>query len=150
MRREKETDVITGKLIDRNLKPTRVLCLPGGAPPSSTLLLVAVLAILGAFTGCGDPQLAALTALLISPANSTIDTGHNQQFTAKGTYSDGSTNDLTNLVIWNSSNTAAATISSSGLALGRGRGTSTISATFNTVAGPVRAAASLTVIVTLK
>src|SRR5438132_9303873 len=36
--------------------------------------------------------------------------GRNQQFTATGHYSDGSTQVLTNLATWSSSNTSAATI----------------------------------------
>jgi uncharacterized protein YjdB len=91
-----------------------------------------------------------LTSIQISPANSTIDIGQTQQFTAQGTFSDGSTKDLTNLVTWSSSNTAVATISASGLALGQSKGSSVISAAFNTADGLVTGAASVGVIVTLK
>jgi len=142
--------VITGKLIDQNVNLTSLLCLPEGTSSSKTLLLVAVLAIVGALTACGDAHLPLLISIAVSPANSTIDIGQTQQFIAMGTFSDGSTKDLTNLVTWSSSNTNAATISASGLALGHAKGSSVISATFNTVDGPVTGAASLGVIVTLK
>ena len=142
--------MITGKLIDRNVKFTRLLCLPEAASSSNKLLLVAVLAILGALTACGDAHLPLLTSIQVTPANSTIDIGQAQQFTAVGTFSDGSSKDVTNLVTWSSSNTSVATISASGLALGQAKGSSMISALFNTVDGPVTGATSLGVIVTLK
>ncbi len=83
------------------------------------------------------------------PATSTIHIGQTLQFTAGGTYSDGSTKDLSNQVTWSSSNLTVATISSSGLALGNSQGSSTISATFNSGAGPVTGTATLSVAVTL-
>ena len=134
--------MITSRLIDRNVKFTRLRRFPQEASSSKKLLLVAVLAILGALTACGDAHLPLLTSITVSPANSTIDTGQTQQFTAMGTFSDGSSRDLTNLVTWSSSNTTVATISSSGLALGHGQGSSMISATFNTADGPVTGATS--------
>ena len=142
--------MITGKLIDRKMRLTRLLCLPEGASSSNKLLLVAVLGIVGALTACADAHLPLLTSIQVSPANSSIDIGQTQQFTAQGTFSDGSTKDLTNLVTWSSSNTTVATINASGLALGQSQGSSMISALFNTADGPVTGAASLGVIVTLK
>src|SRR5262249_38687273 len=64
-----------------------------------------------------------------------INLGGSQQFTATGTYSDGSTQNLTNQVTWSSSNTAVATISTSGLATAVAVGTTTISATLGAVSG---------------
>jgi uncharacterized protein YjdB len=139
-----------GELTDRIVKLTRVLCLPEGASFSSrALLLGAILAVLGALTACGDAHLPLLTSIQVSPANSTIDIGQTQQFTAVGTFSDGNTRDLSNLVTWSSSNTTVAAISSSGLALGQRQGSSRISATLNTADGPVTGATALGVIVTL-
>ena len=71
----------------------------------------------------------------MTPANPTIAAGLTQQFTATGTYSDATTANLTGSVTWASSNTAAATINSSGLATGVAAGTSTISATLGAVSG---------------
>jgi uncharacterized protein YjdB len=127
-----------------------VLCISEAACSSKKILLVAVLALLAALAGCGDAHLPFLTTIQVSPAVPTIDIGQTQQFTAKGTYSDGNTADLTNLVTWSSSNTTVAAISSTGLALSHSQGSSTISATFHAVDGPVTGVASLGVIVTLK
>ncbi|MGH9629118.1 MAG: DUF4082 domain-containing protein, partial [Bryobacteraceae bacterium] len=76
-----------------------------------------------------------LTAIAVTPANPTIQAGATQQFTATGTYSDNSTQNITTQVIWASSNTAAATINTAGLATSVGAGTSTISAAQGEITG---------------
>ncbi len=75
---------------------------------------------------------ANLMALAVTPANSSIARGATQQFTAMGTYDDGSTQNVTTSVTWTSSNTALVSISntapSKGLATGIDPGTVSISA----------------------
>jgi uncharacterized protein YjdB len=78
---------------------------------------------------------AVLSSITVTPANPSIRRGATQQFTAIGSYSDGSTKNLTNSVTWSSSNTSVATISGTGLARAVGVGTSTIRATSGTVSG---------------
>jgi hypothetical protein len=78
---------------------------------------------------------STLTSIAVTPANPTITVGGSQQFTATGTYSDASTQNLTSQVTWASSNTAAALVSASGLATAEATGTTTISATLGTVSG---------------
>jgi hypothetical protein len=71
--------------------------------------------------------------------NPSIARGTNQQFTATGTYSDNSTQNLTDIVAWYSSTTAVATISnaagSKGLATSVATGATTITASSGTVSG---------------
>ena len=141
--------MITSRLRDRSVKFTRLLCLPQEASSSKILLLTTVLAILGALTGCADAHLPGLTSITVTPANSTIDTNQTQQYAASGTFSDGTTRDLTNLVTWSSSNTSVVTISSTGLAFGQSQGSSMISATLNTADGPVTGTTALSVVVAL-
>ncbi|TMC63782.1 MAG: ATP-dependent DNA ligase, partial [Chloroflexota bacterium] len=62
-------------------------------------------------------------------------------FTATGTYSDGSTQNLTSSATWASSSTTVATITAAGLATGASPGTSQVSAT----SGAVRGVTTLTV-----
>ncbi len=69
-----------------------------------------------------------LQSISISAPNSSLVIGNSEQFTATGTYSDGSTADLTGQVAWNSSNAQAATIDAAGLATAVARGTSDITA----------------------
>ncbi|WP_051961643.1 DUF1349 domain-containing protein [Methylobacter sp. BBA5.1] len=74
-------------------------------------------------------------SIAVTPANPTIQVGATQQFIATGTYPDSSTEDLTDNVTWDSSNTATATIDQSGVATGHDAGESTISATLDGVTG---------------
>jgi hypothetical protein len=74
---------------------------------------------------------ATLSSISVTPATATIAKGTAQQFTATGTYSDGSTQDISTLVTWGSSNTTAASVSTPGLATGLAAGTTTISATLS-------------------
>jgi hypothetical protein len=93
------------------------------------------------FTGGGGAVVAvsgsahSLTGIALSPANPSVLTGISQQFTASGTYSDGSKQDLTGSVTWSSSQASVATISAGGLATGVSAGTTTISATLAGVSG---------------
>jgi len=82
---------------------------------------------------------AALASIGLTPTNSSLAAGLNQQFTATGTYTDNSTHNLTTLVVWTSSATGVATISNAasynGLVKAVTPGTTTITATLNGVAG---------------
>ena len=71
---------------------------------------------------------ATLTSIAVTPANPSIAQGGTQQFTATGTYSDSSLQNLTSQVTWTSSTTSVATITAAGLATGITTGTSTVSA----------------------
>lgn len=57
---------------------------------------------------------AALVSIAVTPATPSIAVGLNQQFTATGTYSDSSNQDLTAVVTWASSATSVATVSNAG------------------------------------
>lgn len=70
----------------------------------------------------------ALSSIAATPANPSIPAGTTQAFTATGTYTDASTNDITSTVTWSSSNTSIATINGVGLASAVAPGTSTITA----------------------
>lgn len=74
---------------------------------------------------------ATLSSLTLSPIGASISVGGTQQFTANGTYSDGSTRDVTGSVTWSSSYTNVATISSGGLATGIAAGSTVITATYD-------------------
>ena len=78
---------------------------------------------------------AVLESIAVTPANASINNGATQQFTATGTYSDGSMQNLTSSVTWNSSSTSVATITSGGLVTGVGTGSTTISATSGSISG---------------
>ena len=98
-----------------------------------------ITAALGSVTSPTDTltvTAAALTSIAVTPVNPSVAKGLTQQFTATGTYTDGSTANLTSQVTWASARPSVATISSTGLATGVAQGTSVITATLGTVASP--------------
>ena len=79
-----------------------------------------------------------LMSIAVTPATAKIYQGGTQQFTATGTFSDNSTQDLTSTVSWGTSNGAVATISTAGPTTGLatgigGGGPITVSATFGSI-----------------
>ncbi len=102
---------------------------------------VTITAVLGTVAGTAMLTVnnATLSSIAVTPATQVIAAGTSQQFTATGTYSNGSTANLTTQVTWSSSSLAAATISnaagSNGLANALAKGTTTITATLGTVSG---------------
>lgn len=74
-----------------------------------------------------------LVSIVVTPANLTLPALATQQYTAIGHYNDLTTSDLTSSVTWSSSNTAAATINSSGFASMIGGGMTTITATLGLI-----------------
>ena len=82
-------------------------------------------------TGAG----ANLTSISVVPAASSIPVHTTQQFSATGSYADGSSSDLTALVTWKSSSTAVATVDINGIVTAVAPGTSTISASIGGVTG---------------
>src|SRR6202140_5795165 len=69
-----------------------------------------------------------LISITVTPSVLNAAIGKTQQFKATGYFSDGSAQDLTSSVVWNSSSPAVAVITSSGLATILGPGNSTITA----------------------
>jgi uncharacterized protein YjdB len=83
-----------------------------------------------------SPQVSPLASISVTPANPSIAVGSTKQFTATGTYSNGTTSNITTQVAWSSSNTSVATVNvSSGLAAGVAAGNSTITATLGSISG---------------
>jgi hypothetical protein len=78
---------------------------------------------------------AKLLSIVVTPAMPSVPIGATQQFTATGTFDDGSNQDISTAVIWTSSSASVATISAAGLATTTGMGSATITASFGTVSG---------------
>ncbi|HXF13030.1 MAG TPA: Ig-like domain-containing protein [Terriglobales bacterium] len=75
---------------------------------------------------------ANATSLVVSgPTNMALDVS--QQFTATATFSDGTTQDVTNVSTWSSGSTSIATVTVSGLVTAKNLGTTNISASFESV-----------------
>ncbi len=126
----------------------RDLGMRGRARTQPGVLIIVGMVVL-ALSGCGGggtsatpsfPPVSAtpsrsLKAIVVSPANSSIIVPANVQLTAMGTFSDGSTQNLTTSASWSSSATSVATVTNEGLAVGAGVGNTTITATSGAVSG---------------
>jgi 6-phosphogluconolactonase (cycloisomerase 2 family)/uncharacterized protein YjdB len=113
-----------------------------GKATALNLGTVTVVATLGALTGSTMLTVtpAVLVSIAVTPANTSIAKGTTQQFTATGTYSDTSTQNLTTQVTWAPSTTSTiATVSnaagSQGLASALSPGTVTITAALGAISG---------------
>ena len=97
---------------------------------------------------------AVLVTIAVTPAIPSIALGRSQQFTATGTFTNGSMQDITNTVTWSSSDGAVATISmspgTSGLATALSVGTSTIAAASSGVSGSTTLTVTPAVIVSIE
>ena len=89
----------------------------------------------GGSGGGGGGGSASLTSIAVTPATPSIAVGASQQFTAIGTYSDNSTQDITSQAAWSSSSLGVAAISGSGFVTGVTAGTSIITASSGTTFG---------------
>jgi hypothetical protein len=94
-----------------------------------------------AMSGCGNGSnktgtpAPAVQSIAVAPGSATILMGKQQQFSATATYSDGSTKPAPAGLTWSSSNTAIATVDSSGLVKGVAPGNVTISAAVGSANG---------------
>src|SRR5262249_34925631 len=90
---------------------------------------------------------ATLVSIQVSPSSAIIANGSTEPYDATGTYTDNSTQDLTTVATWASSNTAVATISnaagSNGVATAASVGSTNIRATFSGVTPSPPAALSV-------
>jgi trimeric autotransporter adhesin len=104
--------------------------LSGLTSPSVSLTVVAPIII--TTTTTTTMTTVTLSSITIAPnPPPSLTMSSTQQFTATGNYSDGSTKDISSQITWTSSNSAAATISSTGLANGVAVGVTNITATIS-------------------
>ena len=78
---------------------------------------------------------ATLQSVVVTPANSSLEKGSTQQFTARGKYSDGTSRDVPVSATWSSSNSASVAVSSSGLATAVSSGDSIVTVTYDNISG---------------
>lgn len=116
-----------------------------GVTSNSVVLTVAAPApSTTAATSSSAATLSSISIMAVSPDNSAnLAVGDIQQYTATGTYSDGSTADISSSVTWNSDDTGVATIDSNGFATGVAPGNANITATMS---GVTSSSAALTVV----
>jgi hypothetical protein len=129
----------------------------------SQVRLIVLIFLLGLCGGCGgsggsnssasststagSAATVTLVSLAVTPPNSSIAPGASVQFSATGSYSDGSTKDITSLVIWSA--TGSASISSSGLLTATSAGSVTVTATLGALAGSTTLTVSTATLVSI-
>lgn len=78
---------------------------------------------------------AAISSIAVSPLLVFVGVGSNRQYTAMGTFTDGTTRNITNSVVWSTSDASIATVDSFGLGTSKGAGGAQIIATAGTISG---------------
>ena len=104
----------------------------GIAPGTSALT-----ASFGGLTASGQATTTALTvtSIAVFPATQTVAVGATRQFIAVATYSDATTQIVTNSAVWTCGDNAIATVNSTGVAAGVAPGVTAITATFGGQSG---------------
>src|SRR5439155_1031679 len=92
---------------------------------------------------------AALLSIAISPQNPSIPLGTSQPFSAMGTCSDGSTQDVTASVTWTSSFPAVAPVTAAGLVTANMLGSTSITASSSTVTSSATVAVTAPILVSV-
>ena len=83
-----------------------------------------------------DRPKVALASISVTPSSPSVATGQFQQFVATGTFADGSTSDISTIVLWSSSDATKATIDIIGKAHAIAVGTSSITARLGLIVAP--------------
>ncbi len=122
-----------------------------GLAHGATVGTTNITAMFGGVTGMTTLKVtpATLVSIAVTPPGQSIAKGTNLQYTATGTYTDNSTQDITGMVTWDSTMVGVATISSGGLAHGEAAGTTTISATSGAVTGSTTLTVTLETLVSI-
>ena len=97
----------------------------------SAIAIAVGLALVG--IACGNSSTSATVASSLSVSGVTPVVGTTSQFKATATMIDGSTLDVTNASTWQSSNTAVAMVSSTGVVTGVGVGAVTVNAIYQSL-----------------
>jgi hypothetical protein len=92
--------------------------------------LTSLLFIMAMSVSCGKffPDANSLVAISVTPSNASLQLTKTQQFTAIGSFGDGTSKDVSSTVTWSSSSSNIASINNAGLATALQTGTTTITA----------------------
>src|ERR1700691_1335575 len=140
---DNSTQNLTGSVTWTSQTTSVVTITAGGLATGVATGASQIQAASGAVDGSTNLTVTAptLVSIAVTPANPSIAKGKTEQFTATGTFSDSSTQNLTSTATWSSVTTTVATIAAGGLATGVAAGTSVIKA----VSGGITGSTTLTV-----
>ena len=91
----------------------------------------------------------ALVSIAVTPQSPLLTPNHSVQLSATGTFTDGSSQDLSSAVTWSSTATGVLTISSTGLATGNSPGAANVIAGMGLIAGSDKLAVALPTLVSI-
>ena len=77
----------------------------------------------------------ALVSIAVTPQSPSLTPNHSVQLSATGTFTDGTTQDLSNAVTWSSTATSVLTVSATGLSTARSPGAATVTASYGSISG---------------
>jgi hypothetical protein len=130
------TSVAVWSSVQTNIATVTGVGLAKSRAVGSTSILATYQAVSASSTLTINP--AALLSITVAPQGVSLTPNHSVQLSATGTFSDGTTQDLTGEVSWLSSPTGIVAISSSGLLTAQALGTATVTATSNVVSAADR------------
>ncbi len=124
---------------------------PTGSVVAAAAGTTTITATSGSMSGAASVTVgnAALVGITVSPAQASLPIGETQQLTATGNFSDGSTQNLTQLVIWSSSTSTIASVDASGMAVANALGSATITASSGSMTGSAAMTVTPAVVVSL-
>jgi hypothetical protein len=110
---------------------------PAGAATALAPGSAAITATLGGASGQAVLTIgpAVLESIAVTPASPSLAAGANELVAAIGTFSDGSTQDLSGRVAWTSAQPGVASVSAAGVASGLAPGSAAISARLGSISG---------------
>src|SRR5262252_3886453 len=118
--------------------------------PGNATITATKSAISGTATMTVNPAPINLTSIAVSPSTPSIPLGTLQQFVATGSYSDGSTKDISASVLWMSAVPSTASITNKGMVTANAVGSSDISATLGSISGKTTASVNTANVVSMK
>ena len=134
---DNSTHDVSGSVIWSSSNPTVAAVAQEGQLRSSAVGTAVVSAAQGKITSSTNVTIsdAALTSIAISADNTMLVVGRNAQLKAQGTFTDGTSREITTTVTWSSSSPNIVAMSSGGVAQAKGVGTANISATLGGISG---------------
>ena len=97
--------------------------------------IVVTVVVAGLAIGCSNSSTSPSTVSSVTVTGAAPAVGAAVQFTATAALSDGTTQDVTSLAAWQSSDPSAATVSSTGVVTAMAAGTVDVTATYQNVPG---------------
>lgn len=134
---DNSTKDLTGSATWTSSAPGVISVSSGGAVQAKGIGSAGISASSSGITGNANLSVgsAALVSIAVAASHSSLPLGTGEQLTATGTYTDGSTKDLTGSATWTSSAPGVVSVGSGGAVQAKGIGSAGVSATSSSITG---------------